>query len=482
MSLTLDRAALGIVFGDLGFEPNAAQWPIYEYMVEPGARACLVAGGERAGKSLTAGEWLTANVILATEPRLFWIVGAEYEDAKPEFSYTFDDMARLGGIRKSSTPEHGQQVLETLTGVRVATMSAHDPEKLAREAPDGVLMTEAGRHSWTSYLRLRGRVAEKRGWIWISGTFETSAGWYPGTWEAWRSPDAFGRSFSLPSWTNTAVYPGGRQDPEILELERTLGDDLFSERCGGVPVPPKGRVFKRFSFERHVRSVDYLPGLPVGLAIDPGYAGAYCVLAVQVVNGFVRVFDEIYETGLITSEIIDICTRREWWRDVSPVEVVSDIAAKQHQAQQSVAETWREKTGITLAMQQVGIQDGIDRVRTFLSPNPLDGESRLLIDTSCEGLTGEMIGSDRAPVFGGYRYKTDDDGRPVSELPEDKHNHACKALAYYLVNRFGLVDRRRRQQQQQVMVGQRIAAVYNRPAGGGGRKLAALARQAARGR
>ena len=35
---------------------------------------------------------------------------------------------------------------------------------------------------------------------------------------------------------NYHVYPGGRQDPEIVALEQEMGADLFNERIGGIPL------------------------------------------------------------------------------------------------------------------------------------------------------------------------------------------------------------------------------------------------------
>ena len=80
------------------------------------------------------------------------------------------------------------------------------------------------------------------------------------------------------------------------------------------------------------------------------------------------------------------------------------------------------------------IQDGIDRLRTFLR-DPAGGEPRLTLAPACRALMQE---------FGSYRYHEVRDGRPISELPIDRDNHAIKALAYWLYDRFGSVARPRR--------------------------------------
>jgi phage terminase large subunit len=39
-----------------------------------------------------------------------------------------------------------------------------------------------------------------------------------------------------------------------------------------------------------------------------------------------------------------------------------------------------------------------------------------------------------------YSWKKDQEGNIIGESPENKFNHACKALAYGLVDRFGFTN------------------------------------------
>ncbi len=82
----------------------------------------------------------------------------------------------------------------------------------------------------------------------------------------------------------------------------------------------------------------------------------------------------------------------------------------------------------------VAVAPGIDRLNTFLR-DPASGEPRLTLASACGALLHE---------FGRYRYHEVQDGRPISELPIDRDNHAIKALAYWLYDRFGPVARPRR--------------------------------------
>ena len=254
---------------------------------------------------------------------------------------------------------------------------------------------------------------------------------------SWSVPTEDEQSFSLPSYTNQHLYPGGREDPEILKLEREASDDFFMERIEGIPSPPKGLVFPEFRPNIHVGDIQYEEGLPVQLWMDPGYAGAYAVEVIQMVGDRVMVIDEVYERGLITEEMIDICKSRPWWKDVK--EGVIDVAGYQHQAMAAPAEIWMKETGLYLSSEKVKINDGTERLKSFLKPDPLSREPKILINSKCLGLLSEF-GAVPSPFDGqtrSYRWKMDREGNIVGETPEDKHNHGIKALIYGLVERYG---------------------------------------------
>jgi hypothetical protein len=171
--------------------------------------------------------------------------------------------------------------------------------------------------------------------------------------------------------------------------------------------------------------------------MDPGYAGAYAVQVVQEINGQVCVIDEIYEQGMITKEIIDIAMTRPWWQDVAGG--VIDVAGYQHQAMSAPAEIWVEETGLYLAAQKIRINEGTERLKSFLKINPETNAPKLIINPSCAGILSEF-GALPNPFDGqtrAYRWKMDRDGNIVGETPEDKNNHGVKALIYGLVDKFG---------------------------------------------
>ena len=421
--MNVRRAARDLLWERVGYSPSPAQRAAHD---SP-ARIRLVAGGERAGKSRSSAMELFGRLL---EGRLYWLVGPEYDLCRPEFEYILDACRQINAVASVRYPGSNRCELITRTGARIVTRSAREPERLAGEAPDGILGCEAAQLPSSVFLRLRGRIAERRGWLWLSGTFEGSRGWYADKFRAWQltEPPA-ARAFSIPSWENRALYPGGRDDSEIVDLEAMFPPDLFMERFGGVPCPPSTLVFREFDRRLHVAAQARASGAPVELAIDPGYAGAYAVLAIEQRGAEVAVIDEVYVRRTVAGDVIAACRQRPWWPRVRGG--VIDVAGRQHHAAPSQIEVWASQAGVRLRSHTVPLRSGIDRLRTFLR-DPGSGSARLTVAPECRNLIEE---------FGLYRYHEDSDRDPISEIPIDRDNHAIKALTYWLFDRFGAIER-----------------------------------------
>jgi hypothetical protein len=428
-------------FKGCGFTPNEHQSAI---LCSP-ERIKLITGGERSGKSyITAAEGYIWLWQMGADDVL-WIVGPDYEQSRPEFAYLQQMMESSGLIHPTAhvaTPRIGSWSMYTRPGTLIVTKSSADPQTLAGVPPAGVLMVECAQSSYESFLRLMGRVSQKRGPLLMSGTFETSLGWLAPLWRRWQADNEDqARSFSLPTWTNLAIYPGGRTDPEIKRLEALYPPDFFMERLGGEPSPPSRLVFREFAAEKdgkpwHVsRSAEFDPKKKVILGVDPGYSHYYAILAAHVDTAAQKVviFDEICEQGKLADDLIKMAKLRPWWPNVSVI--IMDKAGRQHLGSISQAEEWAGKTGKRIVMNNVPIQDGILRYRTFLKEDPLTGQPRMVFHPRCKRAIQE---------HSLYMNSKDSEGRPVSELPVDKDNDAVKALTYLLVGCFGLVQTHKR--------------------------------------
>ena len=432
MTQTREPNVVDYIYDKVGFAPTEAQTPI----LDSKKRFILVAGGEQAGKSMIASKFLLARFLDINDAGLYWLVAADYERTRAEFEYLVDDFSRLGVLAEASKRvDPGKIVLAD--GTRIETKSAKDPRTLAMRAPDGIIGCEASQLDLETFYRMRGRCAPKRGWLFLSGTFEGSLGWYPQMHTAWSIPTEDEESFSLPSYTNVHLYPEGINDPEIQRLKRDASDDFFLERIQGIPSPPQGLVFPEFRPNLHVGDVTWDIGTPIHIWMDPGYAGAYAIAVVQIQDDVIHVIDEVYERGLVTGEMIQICQQRPWWKDVQYG--VIDVAGYQHQAMAAPAEIWMKETGLYMNSQKVMINDGTERLKSFLKTDPVTNRSKLVINPKCTGILSEF-GAAPNPFDGqtrAYRWKTDRDGNIVGNMPEDKNNHGIKALIYGIVDNYG---------------------------------------------
>ena len=247
--MQLPREVRDHLWARVGYRPYAEQLAAHDSE----ARIRLIAGGERAGKSRSAAMELAGRFL---EGQLYWLVGPDYDLCRPEFAYLIEALEALDAIETLATPTGQSNRMLLRNGTVIATRTAQRAMRLAGQAPDGILGCEAAQLSYESFLRLSGRLAERRGWLWLSGTFEGSRGWYAERFRAWQTDNPEeAASFSVPSWANRTLFPGGRADPEIQRLETTYPSDLFQERFGGVPCPPVSLVFREFEPAAHVRTI-----------------------------------------------------------------------------------------------------------------------------------------------------------------------------------------------------------------------------------
>lgn len=457
MAVALRAAVLDPVTADayqaVGFAPHREQVPIL---------ACakgdvLVSGGGQSGKSLTASKWWLKQWIRDLgekegkgdgegPPLRYWLVAVDYGRTRAEFDYIVGDLMKLGyPVRVTKRVDPGEIILrlpgEKQARLVIETKSAKDPKALAMYSPDGIIGCEASQLDLETYWKFQERVAASGGWIFMSGTLEGSLGWYPSTYMArLAAPGKNEAAFSMPTPSNIHLFPGGVNDPKILKLKAGTSDDYFMERIMGQPVPPTGLVFKEFRPEVHIRPVEYVPGETVYVWNDPGYNHANAVEAAQIINGQVRVFWEGYEKGFTTEDMISVVMQQPWWGEKDKKGAI-DVAGTQHQAMSAPAEVWLAKAGLFMASQKVPINDGIERMKSFLKINQATGAPGIVFNPRCKGILSEF-GAYPDPFDGqtrAYRWKMDKDGGIVGETPEDRWCDGVKACWYGLVDKFGYV-------------------------------------------
>lgn len=458
------------------FKPFVTQAKV----LDSGKRFIQVTGGEQSGKSELAGEVLyerfpdDLNKARANhDTLLYWLVADDYDGTKREFEAIVQRFSALVGANNvNATKVVNPGYIEIKTSdslIRIETKSAADPRKLRMRAPYGIVVCEASQLDLESFQRVMGRAAPRRAWVFLSGTFEEgSTGWYPQVWSAWQSGVDDRQSFSMPTTENTVLYPGGIDDPEIQRLKSESSDQWFLERIMGIPVPPRGLVFNEFRPDVHVQDVEYVPGHKIYLWEDPGFGSqsAHAIEVAQVIDGQIRVFDELYERGIITEGMIEIIVKRPWWkeRENAGIHLVTDPNYKDaHHSMSSVAEQWLKDTGLVAGGERGKINSGNERLKTFLKIDPLSGVPGIVWAPRCRGVLSEL-GAGPNPFDGqmrAYKWKIDRDGQVYGDTPEDKNNHGLRGTVYGIVDLYGYVTSNRgdvihvRNRRQRARVGRR---------------------------
>ena len=428
------------VFNLVGYVPTEAQYEIHKDQT----RNKLIAGGERAGKSKVNSKELLSHWaydIGGTKGKdaLYWLLANDYEACRGEWEHIVEDFQKLEVLaeRPSKNLDPGTILLQD--GTRIITKSARYPEKIATVAPHGILICEAAQIDYETFLRVIARTAETRGWVSMAGTFEQqkdfSGDWYKKLFQLGQSDNNMElKSFSLPTWSNIFVFPGGREDPELLSQEAKMPTDKFLERFGGVPCPPSRRVVPEFANKIHVKGCPFNRDLPVVIAIDPGYWGASVVTAIQDYGDHARGIDEIYLTGVMLKDIIEIVQKRPWYDSIN--DSIIDIAGRaKHDGREPTVEMWESETHGKITPRANRLrneEDGIDLLRTHLKPHPITGHPGIYIDPKCRGFIAECGGGE-SPVEGGSAWVRDKN----TMKPLDRDDHACKTWIYYLLDKYG---------------------------------------------
>lgn len=462
MTVTSDKAKFefGRIFGDIAWKA-AAYKPSDDQLVfhNHPARLRLVAGGVGAGKSYsTAMELLK---FMGTPDGLGWIIGPNYELTHPEFDYCLEVCRELGVVDEATVSvgigrPRRFKLLDRYGGCELATKSATNPEAIAGRRPNFLAVVEAAQQPYDMLYKVMERAAQESAPIIFSGTFEGAFGWYAELWEKWQGPnEEHGVSFSLPTWSNLSKYPGGRDDPKIVELERLWPPDLFMERFGGVPCKPEGLVFKEFNPKHHLRPVEelYDPELPVEIWVDPA-THTYAILFVQIQKDgqTVHVLDEIYAKDTLGQSVIPEVVESRWWPNVKQG-VIDAAGTRRAGANKSQIEVWSDVTKQlkthNIIWQWKEIRDvklWYDAIHLRLHC-PEDGQPLLRFST---GLIDRLTPSgDALGILGEVRTHRWADRTTLQSLPTrpiKRNEDALSALGYGLFCHFGPVVKRKQGQ------------------------------------
>lgn len=440
----------------VGYEPHPKQRLFHA----SSARFRIACCGRRFGKSHMASRDCGAELFLPD--RRFWIVGPTYDLAEKEFRVIWNDLIigqKLGldkRVKKGYSKRSGEMWLEFPWQTRIECRSADHPENLVGEKLHGAIMSEAAKHRKDTWERfIRPALADVRGWA----TFPTTPEGYNWLYDVWahgRNPDpAFKdyESWQFPSWDNPYVYPGGKEDPEIALIKRTVLPAFFDQEIAALFNAFVGKIYDEFNEVEHVKGHTYRPDWPNYIAFDWGFTNPLAAIEFQVDPlGRVYIWREHYQAGWMLSRHIKHLKDRQ-----QPPGYKIDLAFGDAASPESVLEVSttlapcyadpRSKSGTAKVTDeymgrhsiQSGWREGVELVKSFLQTREVGiadefgtpiHEPWLYVDHSCTNTIREF-NNYRAPDLG----KGD---RNLREAARPYDDHALDAIRYALMHVFKL--------------------------------------------
>ncbi len=410
--------------------------------------------GRRFGKSMMAGHDLEPRMFL--KKQMFWIIGPTYDLGEKEFRVIWDDliirmgMGRDKRIKKAYNKKQGNMWIEFPWGTRLEVRSADHPENLVGEALDHAIMSEAAKHKKETWERfIRPALSDRRG----TADFPTTPegfNWLYLLWQLGQNPrEEMYDSWKFPSWANTVVYPGGRTDPEIIEIERNATPEYFLQEYGADFASFVGKIFPDWDEVLHVEEVKFNPDWPNYIAFDWGYTNPLAAIEFQISpSDEIYIWREHYKSFTILDDHIKQLKDRD-----HPEGYHLDLAFGDPAEPDSVAQVSRDLVPCVAhekLKSEFSWMDGIKLMRSFMRPipqstNPYDPDSSLLvvdefgtpapdrpryhIDHSCTNTIRE---------HNNYRSKAPIKGQNVPEFGTRMDDHALDAIRYALIHIYKL--------------------------------------------
>jgi len=271
------------LFAEIGYEPHKRQWLYHQSK----ARFRIASCGRRFGKTTMAARDMEPELFMPN--RRYWIVGPQYSLGEKEFRVIWDDLIigqKLGlnkQVKRAYNVKQGDMYIEFPWRTRLEVRSASHPESLVGEGLHGVIMAEAAKHAedtWERYIRPA--LSDYRGWASFCSTPE-GMNFFHKLWQYGRDPDfADYDSWRFPSWENRILYPGGREDSEIIAIERTTSPEWFDQEIGADFTAFVGRIFGEFQESTHVKKLEYNPEWTNIMVWDWGFSNPLACIEMQI--------------------------------------------------------------------------------------------------------------------------------------------------------------------------------------------------------
>lgn len=381
--------------------------------------------GRRYGKSLMSGNDM--GFACLKPDSYYWIVGPTYKLAEKEFRVIHDIFIRKLGLKKflkvSYNVEQGHMRIGFPWNTVLQCASATNQDSLLGEGLDGVIMSEAARHSLETWeMFIEPALSDRDGFAIFPSTPQ-GFNWYQGLWQLGQDRDMHQyESWKFPTWENVARYPGGKSDPKLLAIKSTVSEAYWKQEYAAEFTSFEGQIYEEFDQLIHIRDIDYEPSWSNYWALDWGFNDPLVCLDIMVdPSDNVYVWREYQVRHKSTWEHAQILKDRE-----NPDRYHVDAMFGDPAGADEIATFAIHFGPIVARSREVPWNRGIEAVKRKLKLQP-DGRPQLFIDSSCHNLIRQMQA---------LQYKASKNGLNAKEGQVDRDDHGPDALRYFNVEYF----------------------------------------------
>lgn len=402
----------------LEFNPHSAQQEIAEASLN--YKYVVVRAGRRFGKSA-----LALNIVLREalyNPGRYWIIAPEYTQAKSIYWRDLvDEYVPEAIVLKKNDNELILEIQSAVPGKKsVIEFKGSDREdKLRGAGLKGVVLDEYAFQKESVWDKVVGpMLVQTDGWAIFITTPNGVANHFKKFWDdavaAEAEPDnTLWKTFHFTSYDNPTIKR------ENLDAERArLTEEFFTQEYLAEFAKFTGLIYTGFDDKKHIQDFEIDENWSFYRAIDFGATDPDAVPFIGVDrDGIIYVFDEIYVSGLYTSELAELIKQKSAHRYF--IASYADSAGKQQ-----IMDLGQQGVYCTPVKKNTGEGNREWLQATIRQVHQLLKEDRIIIHPRCKGLIKEFMS---------YSWRKDRLGEAVN-IPEDKNNHLLDALRYFVVS------------------------------------------------
>jgi phage terminase large subunit len=356
-----------------------------------------------------------------------------------ELSVTFD---HLGGFTMPSIDANGNPIDipinhdPNLPPTRIELKGADNPDSLRGVGLCGAVLDEyafmpEGKYMYDTIIRPA--LSDKNGWaVFISTPNGIHNHFYDLVSSAKRDPEMY--FFSHATAADNPYFPAREFEMTRREYEKEGKIDQFNQEWLAEFANPTQLVYSEFDYDTHVLSgKDFDEAMPQqgthNIGMDFGMTDPTAVDFVKIdYEGNWWIYDEIYKTDLDLDPLIAVL--RDKMGDDRFTRIIGDGAARFE-----IESLRKRKFRVTGSKKGAdSIANGIKEIKALLKVREGTGKPKLFIRANCKNLIKE---------FESYSWIRDSVGE-ITNVPEDKNNHALDALRYLALDKAKPAERTKR--------------------------------------